>query len=257
MSENAQSGTDVVCCDAESVLAVVPPRSAPEDTGPVFEDDFVLPRRTIVQPTSGVGTPGRIRCSVTGEEKAEARLAILRLERGRVLWPTEIGQDPECKSLDGMYPAHSIEHPKAEVCTVAVARRLRPVCPMAMWGPKNERPPCRDTYAAICLDIESETPFLMSFAGMGLRSVRVLRTVAYQRKLSLFDVSATLRLRRLSNGRGSFYVPDFVDFHVVQPLGKYREPFERFRGYDVQATFDSESNGNGNGKDVAADDRAC
>ena len=219
-----------------------------DESGPVFEGDFVLPRRGIIQPVSQIGTPGRIRCSVSGQEWSEFRLAVLVLRRGRVLWPSEIGGDPACKSNDGMYPAATVETPKAEVCTVVVGRRLQPACSLAMWGPKGERPPCRDTYAALCLDVEDGAPFLMSFAGTGLRSVRVLRTVAYQRKLSLFDLTATLRLRRLSNTKGTFFVPEFVDFRTAQPLGLYRREFERFRGYDVQATFDSDPNGGANGR---------
>ena len=248
MQENMQQETTMAPAGTASEAGGREAIVRSDETGPGFEDDFVLPRRGIIQPVSQVGTPGRIRCSVTGQEWTEFRLAALVLRRGRVLWPSEIGGDPACKSNDGMYPAATVEKPKAEVCAVVVGRRLHPACSLALWGPKGERPPCRDTYAALCVEVGEGAPFLMSFAGTGLRAVRVLRTVAYQRRLSLFDLTATLRLRRLSNGKGTFFVPEFVDFQAAQPLGRYRQEFERFRGYDVPATLDSDANGNGNGQ---------
>ena len=229
--------------DETNGTQAIAPLASPEGLEDVYENDVVLPRYAAVQPTSQEGTPGTFRSNLTGEERSELRLVPLRIQRGRVLWSDTLGADPVCKSNDGFHPSPAVDAPVNEACSTVAGRRLRPVCPMAQWqrtriegGPaKDERPKCRETYAMIALDLESETPFLVSFSGTGLRAVRVLRTVLFQKKLGLGEASTTLKLRRETNGKGAYYVPEFADVKAVEPAGKYRASRERFRGYEVGA----------------------
>jgi hypothetical protein len=236
--------------DTKSQVPVVPTPApiVPAGFEDLLDDDLVIPRYAIVQPTSHEGTPGTFRSNLSGEERTELHLVPLRIQRGRVLWSDTLGEEPICKSLDGIVPSPTVERPVHDTCSVLSGRRLRPTCPTAMWqrtpngdGPgRNEPPQCRDTYSLIGLDLETGAPFAMSFRGTGIRAVRVLRTLIFQKHLALYDAECVLRLRREQNGKGSYYVPEFGDVRQVNQPGMHRSLYDQFARYDVEDPLDSE-----------------
>ncbi|MBI4917363.1 MAG: hypothetical protein HY825_16105 [Acidobacteria bacterium] len=268
MRKNAQ-GAIAVVRQAEQNGAggrdAIPPQPTPQPTAlaPVpfglerlYEDDLVIPRVSVVQPTSREGTPGRLRMNLTGEERETIDLVVLRVQRGRVLWSPTLGEDPVCRSNDGLVPA--ADEPQSDVCCELHGRHLRPVCPAATWRPKPgnggrlEPPACRDTYTVIALDLATGAPFMLALHGSGLRAVRVLRTVLLQRRLNVYDAACTLRLRKQTNGKGSYYVPEFTDIRPVDPPGRYRDRYEQFAAYEPEGTFDAERETDGSSRSVAA-----
>jgi hypothetical protein len=259
MRKNAQSAMAVVRSEeqnggkASRGIVPLPVASAttalatvPVGLEQLYEDDLVIPRVSMVQPTSREGTPGRLRSNLTGDERETIDLVVLRVQRGKVLWSATLGEDPVCKSNDGLMPAASVEHPQSDVCCEVRGAHLRPVCPAATWRPKPGNggrlmpPACRDTYTVIALDLATETPFMMALHGSGLRAVRVLRTVLLQRHLNIYDAACTLRLRKQTNGKGTYYVPEFTDVGPVEPPGRFRDRFEQFAAYESEGTFDAE-----------------
>lgn len=246
---------------AESSAAAIAPAPAdgviqaavPAGLEQLYQDDLVIPRVAVVQPTSREGTPGRLRSNLTGDERETIDLVVLRVQRGKVLWSATLGEDPVCKSNDGLVPASSVEHPQSDRCCVVAGRHLKPVCPGAAWRPSNGNggrlapPTCRDTYSVIALDLATESPFMMALHGSGLRAVRVFRTVLLQRRLNIYDAACTLRLRKQTNGKGSYYVPEFTDVRAVDPPGRYRGQYEQFVGYETEGTFDAEKEAEGHG----------
>jgi hypothetical protein len=227
------------------------PQHAPEGFENLLDTDLVLPRLAIVQPTSKVGTAGMVRCALTGLERAELTMVPVRIQRGRVLWGETLGEDPLCRSNDGYYPAPNVEKPVHETCCVLAGRRLRPVCPMAIWGHagngngRGERPRCRDTFAIAAVDLAGEMPFLFAVHGAAIRSLRAFLTTVFRLKLNLFDVSCTLRLEKVNGSKGVSYIPRFDEVTPVQPLGKYRRQYEALARYALDATFEAEGDGNG------------
>ena len=239
------------CASGASAITPVPASGALQAAVPagleqLYEDDLVIPRVTIVQPTSREGTPGRLRSNLTGDERERIDLVVLRVQRGKVLWSATLGDDPICKSNDGLVPATSVEHPQSDRCCIAAGRHLKPVCPAATWRAKDgnggrlEPPACRDTYSVIALDLATETPFLMALHGSGLRAVRVLRTVLLQRRLNIYDAACTLRLRKQTNGRGTYFVAEFTNVHPVEPSGRFRDQYEQFAAYEPEGTYEAE-----------------
>ncbi|MDI7266600.1 MAG: hypothetical protein QME96_01230 [Myxococcota bacterium] len=209
-----------------------------DDGGPVYEDDVLVPRYAVVQPTSKEGTPGTFRSNLDGAERSELRLAPLRIQRGRVLWGTEIGGDPICRSGDGLYPSALVERPVSEACCVLVGRRLHPVCPKAEW-PRQGRPECRDTFLMVALDLATETPFVMGFHGAAVRTVKIVRTLAWQRRVALHDLECVLRPRRETSAKGNYFLPIVTSVQPASPAGKHRAWFEQFARLDVGTRFES------------------
>jgi hypothetical protein len=215
----------------------------PDESGPVYEDDVLVPRYAVVQPTSKEGAPGTFRSNLDGSERAELRVAPLKIARGRVLWGAEIGTDPVCRSSNGLDPSLSVEHPVSDACCIVVGRRLRPVCPKAEW-PRHGRPECRDVFALVALDLTTESPFAMSFHGSAIRTIKIIRTLAWQRRVALHDLECVVRLRRETSAKGNYFLPIVAAVQPVSPAGKYRAWFERFAALDVGSQFES---GSGNG----------
>jgi hypothetical protein len=248
MRKNAQSAMTVVRSEGQNggkaSRGIVPLpgtssttalASVPVGLEELYEDDLVIPRVSVVQPTSREGTPGRLRSNLTGDERETIDLVVLRVQRGKVLWSTTLGEDPVCKSNDGLVPAASVEHPQSDRCCEVRGPHLRPVCPAATW-----RPTPGNVYVLVCLDLASEQPFMLSIHGSGLRSVRILRSVLLQRRLNLFDAAVTLKLRKQTNSRGSYFTPEFVNIRLIDPPGRYRDRYEQFAAYDSEGTFDAE-----------------
>jgi hypothetical protein len=239
MTSGAAEAADqaIASCNEEAIVR-------PDDGGPVYEDDVLVPRYAVVQPTSKEGTPGTFRSNLDGSERGELHLAPLRIQRGRVLWSAEIGTDPICRSTDGLYPSPLIEKPVGDACCVIVGRRLRPVCPKAEW-PRQGRPECRDTYLLVALDLATGTPFVMGFHGAAIRTIKIIRTLAWQRRVALHDLECLLKPRRETSAKGNYFLPIVAAVQPASPAGKYRGWSERFARLDVGSQFE---NGNGNGQ---------
>jgi hypothetical protein len=244
MQENTQVESAVVRTVNEDEGGVCEALVVPDEGEPVYEDDVLVPRYVVVQPTSKEGTPGTFRSNLDGSERSELRLAPLRIQRGRILWSAEIGTDPICRSSDGLYPSPLIDHPMSETCCIVAGRRLRPVCPKAEW-PRQGRPECRDTFLLVALDLASGTPFAMGFHGSAIRTIKIVRTLAWQRRVALHDLECVVKLRRETSAKGNYFVPIVTSVQPATPPGKYRAWSERFAALDVGSQFE---NGNGNGQ---------
>ena len=233
VAETARTGGEII------------PFEAPEGLENVLPDDLVVPRLIAVQPTSRVGTPGRWRCSLTGEEREQVRIVPLAVRRGRLLWAAP-GSDGEvlCRSDDGFRPAASIEKPQSAVCAVASDLRVVPTCAKAIWN-GNGRPACRELRSVLALDLDVGLPAVMTFSGMGLRMVKVLLTTIYRRRSTLCDVEVTLRLRLESGARGKFYVPEIAKIEAANPPGRYRRHAELFGRVEIEPGVDHDDAGNG------------
>jgi hypothetical protein len=245
MQETTQTESTIVPTrtDDETGAALL----AADENGPVFEDDVLVPRYVVVQPTSKEGTPGTFRSNLDGSERTELRLTPLSIRRGRVLWSAEIGTDPICRSDNGLDPSPTVEHPVAEACCIVAGRRLRPICPKAQW-PRQGRPECRDTFLLVALDLVTGTPFAMSFHGSAIRTIKIIRTLAWQRRVALHDLECVLKLRRETSAKGNYFLPVVTAVTPSIPAGKHRAWFERFARLDVPAQVE-DSNGSGRAGD--------
>ena len=234
--ENASSETGMVVRENPGALARPPePLLGFEN----FDDsDLVIPRLSIVQPSSKEGTPGTFRSNLTGEEKEQLRITPMTYSKGMVHWSEELGNDPECRSNDALTPDPTIENPKHDRCHERIGNRLRPVCPYAVWRDK-EPPTCKMTYNLIAIEMESMRPFLVSLHGTSVRSAKKLISYVWQSRRNFFDVGCRMSLSKVNNTRGTFFVVEFNDYEDHEP-GTFRELFESLRSYDVNRTFEAE-----------------
>lgn len=223
----------------------------------IDQGDIVLPRYTIVQPTSKEGTEGKFRANLTGQECDELQLIPIVFRKGMVLWDKEdrTHTTPLCRSNDAMQPDPAIAEPVSPVCHQhpgnRTAGRLLPVCPKAKWN-GGAPPDCSLTYNLIALDLQAETPFMMSFSRTGARAMQRLLSAAWMRRKALFDLGVKLRLSKVVDKGNKYYVPEFYDFVDNEP-GAYRPWYDMLRAYNPTTTFEAEEQA-AQGKDGAKQD---
>ena len=216
-------------------IAVRPPEgmmlSAPiaTDEDGFSQDDLIIPRWKSIQPTTRIEgvKEGHFYNSLTGElrEKLENVVFLVR-KNGRVLFPqTDFSGVRLCWSNDGCYPdsdkvlMQTGQQAKSSAC-VASGRKVMCLC--AEWH-RDEKgtatpPECRETITFLGLDLQSLTPFIMTFHGAAISPVRNFISAVYLKKkqatmqgkeLHLRDFQIVLSLKLQMNEKGKYYIPVF------------------------------------------------
>ena len=184
--------------------------------------DLVTPRWKIVQPTSRVegAKEGHFHNSLTGEvrEKLEG-IVFLKRKTGRVLFPkNDFSGARICWSDDNIVPSPLCLSPISPQCKSGTEI----LCASAEWGKDEDdrtRPPkCMETMSFLGLEIDTFSPFVISFHGLGIPPVRNFISTIYLKRMQAkmkggdihlreFKISISAKLQM--NDRGKFYIPVF------------------------------------------------
>lgn len=178
-----------------------------------YPGDLIIPRMRIAQPQSKGVARGEVKPGVfasnLGTEKSSMLVCPLACQRGMVLWEKDGGDEPLCRSLDGMRPDPAIERPPSPRCHDLRANKLAPACPNAKWRAGGKPPACAMTFTYVMLDLDEMSPFILRFSKTSLQAARILLTRSWQLKTPLYGLQAKLGLSRVENERGVYYVPSF------------------------------------------------
>jgi hypothetical protein len=174
----------------------------------VSQDDLIVPRLKIVQPTSQEGTAGTFRDTVSGEESATLEdVVVLKMTKARRLFEDS---DLRCASDDMLKPRGSIADPIHSECAT---------CPLAVWTTvdgKRTPPKCAETWNFLV--VHEGLPYYMTFHGAAMTNVRKFITAitlrAAKLKANLFDFVMTLELDEKKFDKGRAYMPVFSNLRV-------------------------------------------
>ncbi len=224
-------------------IAVHPPEGAmlpapiSTDEDGFSPDDLIIPRWKIVQPTSRIegAKEGNWYNSLTGEtcEKL-GNIAFLIRKNGRVLFPeNDFSGIRVCWSNDGVNPASDSvllqtgQQPKSHNCIARSNGDRGVMCSYAEWRKTdkgNIAPLCRETITFLGLDMQSLTPFIMTFHGASMAPVKNFisamflkkKQAAMQKKEAhLRDFRFVLSLKLQMNEKGKYYIPVF---EKIEPI---------------------------------------
>lgn len=181
-------------------------------------DDFVVPRRSLVQNTSRVddidgAAPGMFVDETTRTLVGKSmRVAVLKVRKNRALfWDRESGQKGlRCWSRDAITPDGNVANPVAAVCKDCTEQ----------W---------RDlAYDFLCYDVEESAKvgvpvvFWLKAKGASLKPARTYLSTLLSRKSKAYDFTATITGPRAVSKQGSYFVLNFSDVQVtdeaLQPL---------------------------------------
>lgn len=198
-----------------------------EDVG---REDIVIPRLSIVQPTSKVGTPGHFRDVVAGEDvKRLEGLVPLKWRKGRVFFEKPEDKEPCCASDDRVRPAKRIEHPVRDVCAG---------CPASGWTEENgkrKHPKCQETYTLLC--VWRGSPYFLTFKSSAIGPVKRLLTqlslTAARLRKDAFAFRFDVGLEEQVFTVGKAFVPKFEN---LKPIADAAEVETYASIFDTYAT---------------------
>lgn len=222
--------------DAQLPAAQPELEPAPRGLEEIGREDMVIPRFSIVQPTSENGTAGNIRDQVSGDEfEALEYVVLLKVRKGRVYFAEpDAGGGVLCASDDRIAPAKRIEHPVQAACAG---------CPMAAWstvGGKRKHPKCQETYTFL-LAVDG-LPYFMTFKSGAIKDVKKLLTQLTLRcrkeRLDVFGYQFGITTEEVKFDVGKAYMPRFTDLAKVSKADYelYSELFDAFA--NQEPTFD-------------------
>ena len=181
-----------------------------DDSGlDIDQEDIIIPRMSIVQPTSEEGTPGTYRLNLTGDEFNEVTCVFLKQGKGRVLFAENREDGVVCASGDRIKPSnHFIDQDTAMALTCAD-------CQMKEWTGENQKtaPKCKETFILLGLDVENGIPFWLQLKSSALKPARMFISAAAFRiqkfKIKLCDIQVTLTTKEVKGQQGKYFVPVF------------------------------------------------
>jgi hypothetical protein len=220
---------------------------APIDTGLDSVGSLKITNLILVQNTTRdtMGArPGQILDQLTGEAFDDLAVVPLRISKTRVMFPpdSDLDADPICRSSDGLVPSPYAKVPQARQCVGQDARgRIVPLCANAKWrkdaSGRSIKPPCAEKYRLLLYVVSTGLPRWFNVGGKGIAaldiSIQRLKQDRIRAKtqnglsLELYDYWFKLGADRISDKKGSYYVPRF-DVKRVQTPGEYAPVFMDF-----------------------------
>lgn len=203
--------------------------------------DIVLPRVRVRQPTSKFGAPqdaGKFHNNLTEQFSDTLTAVILRVSKGRVMWPTDFSGDnePLCASDNAIMPRleGGLADPLPGPCAT---------CPMALWGDDHEPPRCSLVYTYLCADCaEDDMPFLISAMRTSVKAAKKLNSL-----IKMFGIrkSMTIKTALVTGDQGQWYE---LLFQVAATLSA--EAIQRYASIaramaEVEMTVDTENTAGG------------
>lgn len=210
------------------------------------DEDLIIPRYKIIQPTSKVGSPGNFICNILGQEIPELKIVIVKIDKGRVYWDKDNFEEPVCRSHDYMNPDPAIEKPVNSVCAKMMMNKTTnklqavQVCRYGSWE-GSEKPPCGMTYNVLALSLEDMMPFWISLHGASIKAVKQYSSSILLRRAPFWRFQTTLSLVPRTEPH-KHYVAKFEMPKAIpdEKLSEIMEAVQQLMGVSIQRTFEFE-----------------
>lgn len=166
------------------------------------QSDFILPRWSIVQPTSKREDAddhlGQFVRNIDGEFRPSIDAVLLKVNQSRILWSGDLNdKHPECVSRDGLTGSVYGACAKCQFNTL--------INPGLRTDSNAKR--CNFGYTVILIDdLDAGSMALFGAMGTSVRPMKVLTTQIMQRRRPLFSWVVRFETEKITNDRGKFYV---------------------------------------------------
>ncbi|MGH9369183.1 MAG: hypothetical protein ACRD3M_16095 [Thermoanaerobaculia bacterium] len=224
-------------------VPAVPPRKAfiPRGLEEIGREDIIIPRLTIVQPTSKVGKPGTFHDVVSGEGFPRLDGVVpIKWRKGRVFFSKPEDQEPTCASDDRVRPSARIDAPVKPECAG---------CPMSAWYTdeqgRRKHPKCQETYTLMLAF--NAAPYFLTLKSSAMRNVKriltQLKLQAQRQRRDIFGFAFDIALDDVAFTIGKAFVPRFEKLRPV-PDAEYASYASIFDLYaNVAPVYDPPAEG--------------
>ena len=216
-------------------------------------EDVVMPRLSLLQPTSEHEGAGKFLFTLTGELFDKIECVVFSNARGRVMFdPDQSKRMSICGSDGRIEPLPRYENPPAREC-IKCPFSNRNYAEKVIVGGKEVNKFCSETQTLRAMFVDSLFPFI--FVGRrssilpvnNWLSIMQFETVKNKKPLVFFPIRIT---SKLGKGANKYFVP------VIEQLGMIeREEFiammNKYGNYDINKTYEAEEK---MGKGVPSDE---
>lgn len=194
------------------------------------QSDLILPRKTIVQPTSkkeGADEHlGHFHDNLTNEMVPNIEAVILQISKARTLWSGDLNETkPECASYDGTAGR--------TYGTCAECQFNTDVNP-GLWE-SNDMKRCNRGYLLLCVDRKDGTMFLLGAMGTSVKPAKILISQFVQKKRSPFSALVRFETVKIVDDKGKYFVlkPFIVKQLTAEETAEYREMHLALKGVQI------------------------
>lgn len=208
------------------------------------EEDLVMPRVTLLQPTSKIDGAGKFYFSLTGEKFDSMEIVVFGNQRGRVMFdPDRAKQEAICGSDDRVVPSTRYEKPQAERC-IACNFSKRGYTEKVIISGKEVQQYCSETQGLKCMFVDTLFPFVYIARRTSLKPINdwltlmQYETVRNNLPLCCFPIRITSFVP--PKAAEKYYVPN------IERLGKiekeeFKAMMNKYQNYNIGATLDEEA----------------
>lgn len=216
-------------------------------------EDQVMPRLTLLQPTSDHEGAGKFYFSLTGELFDKVDCVVFSNARGRVMFDPDVSKRISvCGSDDRAVPSARFENPKASEC-VKCSFSNRNYVEKVIIGGRERDMFCSETQTLRAMFIDSLMPFLFVGRRSSIMpvneflSIMQYETVKNRKPMCCFPISMT---SKQGKGVNKFFVPVITRLPMIE-REEFMTMMNKFKDYDVNKTYEQEEK---MGKVVADDE---
>jgi len=191
------------------------------------QQDLILPRKTILQPTSKKdGKEGEFFDNLTNQCVPHIDAVALRISRTRTLWSGDLSDTrPECQSYDAV---NGSAYGACDACEFNsdVNREL--------WDQAGLKR-CNRGYLFLCVNTVDDSLFLLGAMGTSVRPAKVLISQLVQRRGPAFGAVIRFETAKVVDDKGKYYVlkPSIAKALAPAEVAGYRERFQQIQGVAI------------------------
>ena len=211
--------------------------------------DQIIPRVRLAQLMSNLpgADPGEFHNNVTGNAMKEFIAVILRVSKGRVMWPDQYAreQEPLCASDNSRAP-------REKYAGIYDLGKGCAQCPMSAWGEEGQTPFCSLAYTYLGIDFTTGLPFLISLSRTSAKTAKQLNTlfagytITHAFKFSVSEL--------ITGEKGRWYEARVADAGKVDDPARFMALARQFAGRAISTDTGPEGEGTLSAEDMAAEE---
>jgi len=207
------------------------------------EEDQVMPRLVLVQPTSKMEGAGKFHYTLTGELFDEVECVIFNNVRGRVMFDPDLSKMMSiCGSNDRLIPSDRFEDPKAPRCIECNYHR-RGYFEEVIVGKEKVKQICQETQTLRAIFVDTLMPFLFVGRRSSLLPINTwlsemqFECAKNQRGLHCFPIKLTSMVPTKASNK--YYVPVITKQGMIEKE-EFNTMMQKYANYDVDKTYKAE-----------------
>lgn len=256
--------TDLATRSAQDQALALPADFDPnEGFDHVEQSDFILPRWTVVQPSSRMDNAGKhageFYRNFDKKFAPTVDVVVLRLHPSRVLFGDAGEKFPECSSNDGLHGSLPRD-PETGAYGACASCAYNPMVNAELADERKRGMPvkaCKGGFTYVVVDDrEADTLALISLLGTSARAGKMLNTQLRAFGRGMFSGVIRFSTVEQTNDRGRFYVVETQPIAKLEPadIVRYYQKSVAMRGAMVREFEESDDVAAEPGADAAADE---